>query len=93
MKLFPDAEVGEDVGEDVVGGDVADDVGEVVDALTDVFGHEVGGETVGEARTDATQGFEGMEERFLVTGVGDDDVVLRQRGDGGYLQQTAAELR
>ena len=78
--LFADAEVLEDVLEYGVGRYLAYDVGEVVDALAEVLGDEVAGELHGEAVLHAVDGVEGVGEGFVVAGVGDDDIALRDVG-------------
>ena len=78
--LFPDAEVLEDVLEHGVGRYFAYDVGEVVDALAEVLGDEVAGELHLKAVLHAVDGVEGVGEGFVVAGIGDDDVALRDVG-------------
>ena len=78
--LFADAEVLEDVLEHGVGGYLAYDVGQVVDALAEVLRDEVAREVHGESVLHAVDGVEGVGEGFVVAGVGDDDVALRDVG-------------
>ena len=63
------------------------DVREVVDALAEVLRYEVAREAHGEAILHAVDGVKGVGEGFVVAGVGDDDVALRDVGQGGGLYQ------
>ena len=81
--LFSDAEVFEDVLEHGVGRHLTYDVGEVVDALTKVLRHEVSREVHHEAILYAVDGVEGVSEGLVVAGIGDDDIALRNVGQGG----------
>ena len=58
-----------------------------MDALAEVLGDEVAGELHGEAVLHAVDGVEGVGEGFVVAGVGDDDIALRDVGQGGGLYQ------
>ena len=63
----------------------------MVDALAEVLGDEVAGELHGEAVLHAVDGVEGVGEGFVVAGVGDDDIALRDVGQGGGLYKVALE--
>ena len=63
----------------------------MVDALAEVLGDEVARELHGEAVLHAVDGVEGVGEGFVVTGVGDDDVALRDVGQGGGLYKVTLE--
>ena len=89
--LFADAEVLEDVLKHGVGRYLAYDVGEVVDALAEVLRDEVTGELHLQAVLHAVDGVEGVGEGFVVAGVGDDDVALRDVGQSGGLYKVALE--
>ena len=91
IKSFADAEVLEDVLKHGVGRYLAYDVGEVVDALAEVLRDEVTGELHLQAVLHAVDGVEGVGEGFVVAGVGDDDVALRDVGQGGGFYKVALE--
>ena len=59
----------------------------LVDAFSEVLGDEVARELHGEAVLHAVDGVEGVGEGLVVAGVGDDDVALRDVGQGGGLYQ------
>ena len=82
----------EDVLKHGVGGYLAYDVGEVVDALAEVLRDEVTGELHLQAVLHAVDGVEGVGEGFVVAGVGDDDVALRDVGQGGGFYKVTLEL-
>ena len=63
----------------------------MVDALAEILGDEVAGELHGEAVLHAVDGVEGVGEGFVVAGVGDDDIALRDVGQGGGLYKVALE--
>ena len=82
MASLSDAEGAKDLIERLLWGDLAaGDVGEVVEGETEIFGKEVAAELVVEAVDDAEEAFMSQGEGFVVTGVGDDDVV----GIGGQV--------
>ena len=81
----------EDVLKHGVGRHLAYDVGEVVDALAEVLGDEVAGELHLQAVLHAVDGVEGVGEGFVVAGVGDDDIALRDVGQGGGFYKVALE--
>lgn len=81
----------EDVLKHGIGRYLAYDVGEVVDALAEVLRDEVTGELHLQAVLHAVDGVEGVGEGFVVAGVGDDDVALRDVGQGGGLYKVALE--
>ena len=62
-----------------------------MDALAEVLGDEVTGELHLQAVLHAVDGVEGVGEGFVVAGVGDDDVVLRDVGQGGGFYEVALE--
>lgn len=78
----------EDVAEDgfYIEG-ITDDFGEVSEALAEVLGDEVAGEAHLEAVLYAVDGVEGTYEGFVVADVGDDDIALRDFGEGGGIGQ------
>ena len=72
----------EDVSEYFVGDYLASgDLGEVVEDEAEVFGQEVATEIEGHAVEDALEIGVGSAEGFVVSGGGDDDVVLGQCGE------------
>ena len=74
--LFSHAEGAKDLIECLLWRDLSTgDVGEVVEGETEIFGKEVAAELVVEAVDDAEEAFMSQGEGFVVTGVGDDDVI------------------
>ena len=73
LKLFPDAEVGEDVAEDFIGADFAGDGAEVIEGLAEVLGNQIGRDAVLKAVLDSGEGFGGGKQGGVVTRVGDED--------------------
>ena len=67
----------------------AGDFGEGVEGEAEVFGEEVATEIVVEAVEDTLQVGVGAGEGFVMTGVGDDDVVVG--GLGGGIKELLAE--
>ena len=58
--------------------------------LAEVFGKEVAAELHLEPVNDAEDGFAGMQESIVVTGIGDDDVALG--GFGGCINELLAQM-
>ena len=82
----------EDVLKHGVGGYLAYDVGEVVDALAEVLGNEVAGEACLEAVLYTMNGFEGADKGFVMADIGHNDIVLRNFGEGGGIDQECFQL-
>ena len=90
--LFPDAEILEDIPEDFVGGDFADDGTNVVDGLADVLGDKVGRKAGTETVLDTGQGGPGIFQGIDVAGIGDYDIVRRNRVFGTDLCQSHPKI-
>ena len=63
----------------------AGDFGEGVEGKAEIFGKEIAAEVVVEAVKDTKQMFVGTSQGIVMTGIGDDDVVLSDGGDVGSL--------
>ena len=77
--LLADAEILEDIPEDFVGGDFADDGTDVVEGLADVLGDKVGRKAGMKTVLDAGQGRLSILQGIDMAGVGDHDIVRRDR--------------
>ena len=63
----------------------AGDFGEGVKGLAEIFTEEVSAELCMEAVENTLDAFVGSGQGIVVTGVGDDDIILREGGDVGGL--------
>ena len=80
--LFTDAEVGEDVIENLGGGDDAtSDVGKGIETLTEVFAQKVVGDVHLKTIKNPGDALLGLKEGGIVTGWGDDGIVLANLWD------------
>ena len=71
----------------------AGDFGKGVESEAKVFGKKVATESVVEAVEYSLKMFVGANQSIVVTGIGDDDIVLRQGGDVGSFVQCVVLLR
>ena len=88
---FAYAEVLEYVTQDIIGGDIAGDGREVMDALTDVLTKEITRYAVLQALTYTTDALLRLDQRFIVTHIGHNHILLTDLRNSGSLYQKVVQ--
>ena len=83
----------EDVVEGLLAGDgTTSDVTENLENLTEIFGDEIGGKGRGETGEDMVKSLMSMNERVVVSAVGDDDGIFSQFRDVSETKDSVFQL-